>query len=89
MRKLARARHVSKSTVSRAVKENLAMKSLTRKRRHLLTGRAKVIWKERAPKVVNLLKLLGTNVRVFVDEKKFFVEEVASRRNSTHRLQPL
>ena len=82
MSKLARARHVSKSTVSRAVKEDLGMKSFTRKRRNLLTEQARAIRRERAPKVLNQLKHLGSDVRVFVDEKKFIVEEVANRRNS-------
>ena len=82
MSKLARAIHVSKSTVSKAVKEDLGMKSFTRKRRNLLTERAKAIRRERAPKVLNHLKYLGSDVRVFVDDKKFIVEEVANRRNS-------
>lgn len=82
MNKLARARHVSKSTISRAVREDLGMKAFTRKRRSLLTEPARAIRRERAPKVLNLLKHLGSDVRVFVDEKKFIVEEVANRRNS-------
>ena len=70
MSKLVRACHVSKGIVSRAVEEDLGMKSFTRKRRNLLTGRAKAIRRERAPKVLNRLKHLGSDVRVCVDEKK-------------------
>ena len=82
MGKLARARHVSRSTISRAVREDLGMKSFTRRRQNLLTEAARAIRRERAPKVLNLLKHGGSEVRVFVDEKKFVVEEVANRRNS-------
>ena len=76
MNKLAPPRHVSKSTVSRTVREDLGMKSFTRRRRSLLIERAKAIWRERerAPKVLNHRKHLGNDVRVFVDEKKFMVE---------------
>ena len=82
MSKLARAHHVSKITVSRAVKEDFGMKSFTRKRRNLLTKRVKAIRREGAPKVLNHLKHLGSGVRVFVDEVKFIVEEVTNHRSS-------
>ena len=82
MRKLARDRRVSKSTISRAVKENLGMRSYSRKRQNLLTERLKALRKERVPMVLNQLKNHGGDVRVFVDEKKFVVDEVANRRNS-------
>ena len=82
MNEFARARHVSKSTVSRAVGEDLGMTSLTRKRRNLLTERAKAIRREMTLKVLNHFKHLGSNVRVFVDGKKFTVKDVASRWNS-------
>ena len=58
------------------------MKSFTRKRRSLLTERARAIRRERAPKVLNHLKHLRSDVRAFVDEKTFIVEEVTNRRNS-------
>ena len=76
MNNLARVCHVSKSTISRAVREDLGVKSFTRKRRSLLTERARAIRRERAPKVLDLLKNLGSDVRVFVDEKKVIAEEV-------------
>ena len=82
MKNIARTRHVSKSTISRAVREDIGMKSFTRKRRSLLTERARAKRSERAPKVLNLLKHLGSDVRDFVDEKKVIAEEVANRRNS-------
>ena len=80
MKILARDRHVSKSTISRAIREDLGMRSYVRKRLNLLTERAKEIRRERTPKVLNLLKHRGGNVRVFLDEKKFVVDEVANRR---------
>ena len=84
MTKLARARQVSRSTVGRAVRGDLGMKSFVRKRQNLLTEGAKALRKERAPKVLNHLKHRGSDVRVFVDEKKFVVEEVANRQNARY-----
>lgn len=81
MKTLARDRHVSKSTICRAVRD-LGMRSYSRRRMNLLTERAKEMRRERAPKVLNLLKHRGGDVRVFLDEKKFVVDEVANRRNS-------
>ena len=47
MTKLARARQVSRSTVGRAVRGDLGMKSFVRKRQNLLTEGAKALRKER------------------------------------------
>ena len=82
MQKLARDRRVNKSTISRAVKENLGMRSYFRKRQNLLTRRMKKLRRDRAPIIFNHIKNRGGEVRVFVDEKKFVVDEVANRRNS-------
>ena len=79
MSKLAQKRSVSRSTISRAVNEDLDMKSYVRRVRNLLTTRSRALRAERCPK---LLKHKGGHVRVFVDEKKFVVDEVANKRNT-------
>ena len=82
MNKLARDRHVSSRTVRRAVKHDLGMRSYVRRRRNLLTEKAKEVRRERAPVFLNHLKTRGSHVTVFVDEKNFTVDEVANRQNS-------
>ena len=82
MSKLAQKRNVSRSTISRAVKEDFGMKSYVRKVRNLLTTRSRALRAERCPKLLNHLKHKGGHVRVFVDEKKFVVDEVANRQNT-------
>ena len=82
MSKLAQKRSVSRSTVSRAVKEDLGMKSYVRRVRNLLTTRSRALRGERDPNLLNHLKHKGGHVRVFVDEKKFIVDEVANRQNT-------
>lgn len=83
MTKLAKNRSVSVSTVSRAVKYDLGMKSYKRRRRHLLTKKAKDIRAERCPKLLSFLKHKGASkVVVFVDEKKFVVDAEVNRQNS-------
>ena len=82
MNKLARDRHVSSRTVRRAVKHDLGMRSYVRRRRNLLTEKAKEVRRERAPVLLNHLKTRGSHVTVFVDEKNFTVDEVANRQNS-------
>lgn len=82
MSKLAQKRSVSRSTISRAVKEDLGMKSYVRRVRNLLTTRSRALRAERCPKLLNHLKHKGGHVRVFVDEKKFVVDEVANKQNT-------
>ena len=82
MSKLAQKRSVSRSTTSRAVKEDLGMKLYVRRVRNLLTTRSKALRAERCPKLLNHLKHKGGHVRVFVDEKKFVVDEVANKQNT-------
>lgn len=60
MTTLAKKRNVSLSTVSRAVNRNLGMTSYVRRRRHLLTAKAKAIRAERCPKVQEKLSCLWT-----------------------------
>ena len=73
---------VSRSTISRAVNEDLDMKSYVRRVRNLLTTRSRALRTERCPKLLNHLKYKGGHVRVFVDEKKFVVDEVANKQNT-------
>ena len=82
MSKLAQKRSVSRSTISRAVKEDLGMKSYVRRVRNLLNTRSRALRGERCPKLLNHLKHKGRHVRGFVDEKKFVVGEVANRQNT-------
>jgi len=82
MAKLAKKRNVSPRTISRAVNEDLGMKSYVRRRRNLLTARSRALRMERCPKLINHLKNKGGHVRIFVDEKKFIVDEVANRQNT-------
>jgi hypothetical protein len=58
------------------------MKSYVRRHRNILTPQAKAIRAERCPRLLNHLKHKGGEVRVFVDEKKFVVDEVSNRRNA-------
>ena len=82
MSKLAKKRNVSRRTISRAVNEDLGMKSYIRRRRNLLTARSKALRVERCPKLLNHLKHKGGHTRIFVDEKKFIVDEVPNRQNT-------
>ena len=82
MTKLAKNRNVSHRTIRRAINENLGMSSYVRRRRNLLTTRSKAIRAERCPKLLCHLKNKGGHVRIFVDEKKFIVDEIANRQNT-------
>ena len=82
MAKLAKKRNVSDRTIRRAVNEDLGMKSYVRRPRNLLTARSKALRLERCPVLLNHLKNKGGCVRIFIDEKKFIVDEVGNRRNT-------
>jgi transposase len=82
MSKLAKKFQVSRRTIARGVKGDLGMKSYVRRRRNILTARSMAIRAERSPNLLSHLKHKGGNVRVFVDEKKFVVDEVTNRQNS-------
>ena len=82
MSKLAKKRGVSRKTVARAVKLDLGMKSYVRRRRSILTDRSRAIRAERSPKLLSHLRHKGGQVRIFVDEKKFIVDEVPNRHNA-------
>lgn len=80
--KLARDRHVSHRTIRRAVNGDLGMRSYVRRRKNLLTDKAKQLRKDRAQLLLNHLKGLKGHVTVFVDEKNFTVDEAANRQNA-------
>ena len=82
MSKLAQKRSVSRSTISRAVNEDLGMKSYVRRVRNLLTICSRALRGEKCPKLLNHVKHKGGHVRVFVDKKKSVVDEVANRQNT-------
>ena len=58
------------------------MNSYVRRRRNILTVRLKEITKERSTFLLYHLKNREGVVHLFIDEKKFVVDEVANRRNS-------
>ena len=58
------------------------MSSYIRRHHNLLTARSRAIRVERFPKLLDHLKNKGGHVRIFVDEKKFIVDEVANRQNT-------
>ena len=82
MSKLAKKCNVSHRTIGRAINEDLGMSSYIRRRRNLLTARSRAIRVERCAKLLNHLKNKGGHVRIFVDEKKFIVDEVANCQNT-------
>jgi len=82
MMKLAMKRNVSPKTIANANKNDLGMKSYARRQRNILTAKTTAIRRERCPKLLSHLKNTGGDIRIFVDEKKFVVDEVANRRNS-------
>jgi hypothetical protein len=83
MTTLAKNRSVSVSTISRSVKNDLHMKSYVRRRRHLLTAKARGMREERCSKLLSYLKHKGASkILVFVDEKKFIVDAEINRQNA-------
>ena len=58
------------------------MKSYVRRCRNLLTGRSRAVRIEKYPKLLSRLKNKGGDNRIFVDEKKLIVNEVAIRQNT-------
>ena len=73
---------MSHRTVRRAVNGDLCMRSYVRRRKALLTDKAKQLRRERAQLLLNHLKKLKGHVTVFVDEKNFTVDEAANRQNA-------
>ena len=67
---------------SREVNEDLDMMSYVKRVRNLLTTRSRALRAERCPKLLNHLKHKGGHVRVFVNEKKIVVDEVANKQNT-------
>ena len=80
--KLAKKCNVSHRTISRTVNEDLGMSSYIRKCRNLLTARSRAIRVKRCLKLLNHLKNKGGHVRIFVDGKKFIVDEVSNHQNT-------
>ena len=82
MATLAKKRNMFKMMIYNAVRKDLMMKSFSRQCQNILTERSMKIRKERSHLLLNHLKHKGGSVRIFVDEKKFMVDEVANCRNS-------
>lgn len=82
MTTLAKNRNVSTKTVHKAVHEDLGMSSYVRRRRNLLTEKAKAIRAERCPKLLSFLKhKASSKILIWVDEKKFVVDAEVNRQN--------
>ena len=58
------------------------MKPLCRKNRNILITKSKVILKEISPLLLYPLKQYGGDYFIFVEAKKFELDEVSNRRNS-------
>ena len=79
---LAKRHNVSHRTISRAVNEDLGMRSYVRRCRNLFTACLTATKVERCPKVLNHLKNKGGHIGVFVDKKKFILNKVANCQNT-------
>lgn len=83
MTTLAKNRHVSVKTIHKAVHDDLGLSSYVRRRRNLLTAKAKAIRAERCPKLLSYLKHKAcSKILIWVDEKKFIVDAEVNRQNS-------
>ncbi len=80
--KLAKSRNVSKMTISKAFRKDLKMKSYCSRRCCILTAKSKAIRIERRLMLLKHIKNRGGAARIFVNEKKFVVDEKTNRRNS-------
>lgn len=78
---LAKKRNVHKSTISRAVKLDLELKSYKYSKRHILTTKMKAIRLARSRKLLNRLKVTSRKVTFFSDEKNWTVDMVYNKQN--------
>ncbi len=78
---LASRRSVSRMTVSRAIKDNLELKSFIRGRRHLLTDKMKTTREERAKLLRRVCKANPGVIRLFSDESIFTVDGAYNPQN--------
>ena len=69
--KLATKRNVCRKTIANAIKIDLGMKFYTRRQKNILTAKTTAIHRERCSKLLSHLKNHGSDIRIFVDEKKF------------------
>jgi transposase len=80
--RLATIRGVGRSTVQRAVKNDLGLSSYVRGRRHLLTEAMKVKRLERAQKLKRICKVKTRAIRLFSDESIFTVDACYNPQNN-------
>ena len=73
--KIGKVTKCEQNDVSKAVRKDVKMKSYCRQRCCLLNPKSKAIRVERSPLILNHLKNHEGDVRIFVDEKKFAVDE--------------
>ena len=81
MRRLADYFDVNKSTIRKAVHEDLGLRSYICVPRHLLTTSLKARRLERCRKVLCYLKSNAATVKIFSDKKIFTVDQVLNCRN--------
>lgn len=77
----AARRGVSRKTMSKAIKEDLGLKSYVRGRRHLLTEKMKAVRLERSQKLRRICKVNPGVVRLFSDESIFTVDGAYNPQN--------
>ena len=78
----ASRRSVSRRMVSRAIKEDLGLKSFVRERQHLLTSKMKEIRFKRGKKLKQLCKVNQGVVRLLSDESNFTVDRAFNPQNN-------
>ena len=82
IRKMAKIKNIPATTLRRGLNK-LGLQSKVRPRRQLLTGVQKTKRVEKGGKLVNWIKRGGNGklVKVFTDEKNFYVDQAYNRRN--------
>ena len=84
MSRLANDMSVHKSTISRAISEDLGMYSYARTVKHLLTEKQRQTRLERSKKLLTWIRHNGSTVKIYSDKKIFTVDQVLNRRNDRY-----
>lgn len=82
MVKLVRDQGIHKMTFSKAVRQELCVNLPSSGHHNILTTCCKTIQAERSPRLLSHMKHYDGDIRIFVDEKKFMVDEDGNYRNS-------
>ncbi len=84
IREAAHLAGVGTMTASRAIHDDLGLKSFSRTPKHLLTARQKAIRLERSKKLLTWLKHNGSTVKNFSDKKNFSVDQSFNHCNDRY-----